>query len=284
MLEKLSDRIYYMPNDSRTDRPALGLVCGDKYSLAVDCGNSPAHAHEFMKNVSQLDVPPVKYAAITHWHWDHVFGIDAANLITICHYKTKEKLDIMRNWEWDDFSLDERVKKGEEITFCSEHIKLEMPSREDLKIGKPDIIFKDNIEIDLGGITCIIQNVSGCHSEDSCIIYIPQEKTMFLGDCLCEDFYTGEWSYNLKKFASMANKIKKYETETFIISHDTPKTKEDIWGFMDKVINVGELVDDDISEDKVTGKYIKMNRKAPDEEEAYFIKTFVNDNIKNNMY
>ena len=47
MLKRLTDRIYYIPNDSKTDRPVLGLICGDKYSLVVDAGNSPTHANEF---------------------------------------------------------------------------------------------------------------------------------------------------------------------------------------------------------------------------------------------
>jgi hypothetical protein len=46
-LKKLSDRIYYLPNEEETDRPVLGYINGDKYSLAVDVGNSSKHVEKF---------------------------------------------------------------------------------------------------------------------------------------------------------------------------------------------------------------------------------------------
>ena len=40
MLKKISECIYYLPPDSETDRPVLGYIRGDRYSLMVDAGNS----------------------------------------------------------------------------------------------------------------------------------------------------------------------------------------------------------------------------------------------------
>lgn len=39
-LTKVTERIYYLINDRETDRPVLGYIKGDKYSLMVDAGNS----------------------------------------------------------------------------------------------------------------------------------------------------------------------------------------------------------------------------------------------------
>lgn len=35
MLNQLSNSIYYMSNDNDRERPVLGLVCGEKYSLVI---------------------------------------------------------------------------------------------------------------------------------------------------------------------------------------------------------------------------------------------------------
>lgn len=281
MLKKLTNRIYYMPNNRKTDRPVLGLICGDKYSLVVDSGNSPAHANDFFTDVCKLDISPVKFLVLTHWHWDHVFGIETMNLTTICHYKTKENLNKMRQLSWDDLSLDERVKKGEEIEFCSEMIKLEMPSRNNFKPANADISFKESLEIDLGGINCIIENIGGCHSEDSSLIYIPEEKTMFLGDSICEDIYSGEWSYERTKLISMVEKIKKYETINYVTSHNEPESKEEIWSLLNDLIKIGNFVGNDCSKDKVIDRYIKLYNKVPNQDEIYYINSFVNGNKKN---
>ena len=47
MLNKLSDTIYYLPNQDDNERPTLGLVCGDQCSLIIDAGNSTQHAKDF---------------------------------------------------------------------------------------------------------------------------------------------------------------------------------------------------------------------------------------------
>ena len=49
MLNKLSESIYYLSNQNDKDRPTLGLVCGDQYSLVIDGGNSVQHAQDFYR-------------------------------------------------------------------------------------------------------------------------------------------------------------------------------------------------------------------------------------------
>ena len=40
-LKKLSDRIWYYPYEEERDRPNLGYIKGDNFSIAVDAGNCP---------------------------------------------------------------------------------------------------------------------------------------------------------------------------------------------------------------------------------------------------
>ncbi len=47
MLNKINSSIYYLSNDDAKERPTIGLVCGDKYSLVIDSGNSVQHAQDF---------------------------------------------------------------------------------------------------------------------------------------------------------------------------------------------------------------------------------------------
>lgn len=96
MLKKLTDHVYYQSHYQPTDRPVLGLISVEKYSLVMDAGNSPAHASEFLESVEKMAVSPLKFLAITHWHWDHVFGIYTMNLLTLSHEKTKKIIDYMK--------------------------------------------------------------------------------------------------------------------------------------------------------------------------------------------
>ena len=141
------------------------------------------------------------------------------DLLTISHDETKKKLEYLKTLKWDDASLDARVETGEEIEFCSDMIKLEMPTRDHLELKVPDLTFNNKIEIDLGGVTCVVEHVGGIHARDSSIIYVPDEKVMFLGDCIYQDFYSGEWSYDQDELLILLDKIKKYDVNCYVTGH-----------------------------------------------------------------
>ena len=278
MLEKITDRIFYMQCSEQTDRPALGLICGDKYSLIVDSGNSPKHAKEFLAEVSSMSIPPVKYLVITHWHWDHVFGIKDMNLITIAHEKTKEKLEEMKRYKWDDTSLDKYVKEGIYNDFTINCIKEEIQDRENFTLGDLDITYKNNIEIDLGGLSCIIKAVGGTHTEDSSVIYVPKERVIFLGDCVYGTRYNGEYGYTQEKLLPLIDEIEKFEADHFIISHQELYNKKEINEFWSQLRNTGKIVGTGTSSEDATKRFLEIYNRMPSEDEASYIECFANVN------
>ena len=46
-LIRLSERVWYSMYEEERDRPCLGYIKGDRWSLAVDAGHSAAHVREF---------------------------------------------------------------------------------------------------------------------------------------------------------------------------------------------------------------------------------------------
>ena len=258
----------------------LGLICGEKYSFIVDAGNSPAHASLFLEEVEKMGVPPLKGVAITHWHWDHTFGIHAMNKYTISHHLTKKKLAYLKTLRWDDDALDKRVQEGEEIEFCRDMIKKEMPSRETLILQEPDVTFHHHMEVDLGGITCCIQHIGGVHAQDSSIVYIPQEKVLFLGDCLCPDFYSGDWSYDKEDFERIQRELKKYDAQYYLSSHFDPETSEELWQDLNQLSAIGEIVGNEVDLEKACFQFECETYKKPTNEQKERIQYFVNGNVK----
>ncbi len=154
-LRKLSSKVYYLP-PGKNDRPVLGIIIGSNASLIVDAGNSPAHAKKFLKIIeSELPhITPIKYVVITHWHWDHHFGLVELDEITsIAHQKTVEELKILNTYRWEDSALQERQHDGVEIPFNIDNIKGEFPSsNRHIEIAIPKLSFKQSLVIDLGDI------------------------------------------------------------------------------------------------------------------------------------
>ena len=130
MFKQLSERVYYIPHNHDTDRPAIGIILGDRALMLIDAGNSRSHAELVLNNIRKLTDKPVKYIGLTHWHWDHTFGLSGyENPIVIAHPLCNENLRRLQGLSWDDEALEKRVLSGEEIEFCAENIKKEFPDR-----------------------------------------------------------------------------------------------------------------------------------------------------------
>lgn len=164
---RISDRIYYLPYDENTDRPNLGYIRGDKYSLMIDAGNSEEHVKLFMEELEKEGLKKPDFVGITHWHWDHTYGLHAVGAVSIACRKTNDLLLNMSGWSFSDEAMEARIQSGEDIPFCTEMIKKEYPDRNQIRIVPAQLVFEEKLVIDLGGITCRMLRVGGSHSEDS---------------------------------------------------------------------------------------------------------------------
>ena len=108
-LTRISDRVYYLPAEERTDRPVLGYIKGDRYSLAIDAGNSSEHVDKFYGELRSWSLRLPDFTIITHWHWDHTFGMQAVSGKTVAGHFTNHRLGEIQKWEWSD----EAMKKSE---------------------------------------------------------------------------------------------------------------------------------------------------------------------------
>ncbi len=231
-LIKVSENVFYtLPGDN--DRPVYGIIIKRDKTLVIDGGNSPAHAENLLANLNKLGCGKPDWIALTHWHWDHVFGLSTLNTNTIAHFRTTQKISKISTLKWDDKSLDIRVENGDEIPFCRDNIKLELPVCNDLKIAIPNISFKSYVTLNLvDSFKCNVVHVGGDHSDDSSVIYIPEDKVMFIGDCIYTNIYTKTAHYSADKLLNMLNGILKYDAELYIESHsDEPILKSDILKF-----------------------------------------------------
>ena len=213
--------VHWLSADSSTDRPVLGAISGESATLIVDAGNSPAHAALFLQELAQLQLAPLKYLVLTHWHWDHVFGTQAINLPSFAHVETKRIVTEMAHMDWSDRALDRRVEEGSEIVFCRDNIQKEMPDRRGLVIRPPEISFDCPIELDLGGVTCQIVPVGGDHDIGSTVVCVAEDKVLFLGDCLSEDYYSGPPSYTTRNLFPLIQRVLGLDADIFLGGHAT---------------------------------------------------------------
>ncbi|MGL6108293.1 MBL fold metallo-hydrolase [Romboutsia sp.] len=234
MLNKITDRIYYLPQEEYTDRPVLGYIKGDNISLMVDGGNSIRHAQNFLEELNKEELPYPSYVGITHWHWDHCYGISGINALSIASFKTNKKLEEMTKWKWTKEDMEKRLETGEDIKFCHDHILKEYNNTDEIIVKTADIVFEQKLSINLGNISCHLINIDNCHSEDSIIIWVPEEKIIFLGDIHCEDCHNGELKYYRDKLSKLIQFLYETEFNYAVTGHDGPITRKEIMENLEK--------------------------------------------------
>ena len=285
----LTEGLYYSDPVAETDRPLLGLVAGSEGAVIVDAGTSPRHAREFLAAVEELSgIPcaggnkpnqvPIQFQFITHWHWDHIFGMQTIGAPSLAHELTAEKIAELRRLAWDDTGLDQLVETGFLPRFAADCLKAEMPSPAERQLIPIDRTFRSNGHVDLGGITCIFEHIGGSHTDDSSVLYVPERGTLFLGDCVYGRRYNGAYGYRLESLVPMRDRLKRFEANHYLISHEAIHSADELFGYLDPLIKTGELVGETADYQAAAERYRRQHGTSPSEETAQLIRFFTEPN------
>ncbi|WP_046214345.1 MBL fold metallo-hydrolase [Paenibacillus wulumuqiensis] len=218
IMQNLSSHINYLTPYQETDRPILAAVTGTRSTLLIDAGNSASHIQLFIDQLVKQDISP-RWLVLTHWHWDHVFGMNQANTTIIAQTITTQHIKEMQQLSWSDEDLDRRVEEGTEIAFCADAIKKEFVDDRDILLPTPDITFDRKLELDLGRVHCIVEHVGGDHSSDSSIIYIQEDKVLFVGDALYPNIHVTPNCYTPATTLKLIQSLRKYDADLVVLSH-----------------------------------------------------------------
>lgn len=278
MLNKLSESIYYLSNQNDKERPTLGLVCGDKYSLVIDGGNSVQHAKDFLHEIESLNVPPIKYLVITHAHWDHFLGMNEYQATIIVNSLTNQIINTWRDYSYDDCSLEEYKNSKKMDSLCVDIIKNEIPDRDSFQLNYPDIIFEESLKLDLGNKVCILERIRSTHTDDSTVVYIPDEKTIFLGDSVYCTTTNSLFHFKQSKLFPMIEDIQKYDAIHFILGHESICDLDEMNSYWKELISASKAANS-TSLERALESFEIDNKRKPNEDELFFLKAFVNDQI-----
>jgi glyoxylase-like metal-dependent hydrolase (beta-lactamase superfamily II) len=275
MLEKVTDRIYYMRNEDDTDRPALGLVKGDNCCMIIDAGNSPQHAKEFKELIKGMGLPPVKYLVVTHHHWDHIFGLKEWDVVTIANEKTCDYINTYCKMGYDDISLEEAKENGVFSEASIRCMKRELTDRDHFTPCNAAVSFHDRLKIDLGGITCIIRQIESPHTDDSTIIYVPEENTLFLGDCVYGRTKNGKFYLDdISLFLMMDIIEENYVCKYYLCSHESICSSEEMTSFWQQLRDCYSLTKECANLTEAMTEYKNRYGKEVSDDDLFFMRGF----------
>ena len=215
-LNRLTERIWVYPYEEKRDRPNLSYIRGDKWSLAVDAGHSEEHTMEFYRALEKEGLPLPKLTVLTHWHWDHTFGMHAVHGLCLANERTNQYLDVFRK----------RLKKeGTEFFFeMDERIRNEYEDGKPVVVTPADLVFRGEMLLDAGNCPIRVFQAEAPHTDDSTLIEIPGEKLLILGDCTGGAF--PEWTVDQTLADKLAQTVREINPEICLPGHWTALSPE----------------------------------------------------------
>lgn len=223
-IKNLTDRIYYLPHEAEVDRPMLAYLKGSRFSLAIDAGYSAKHIDDFYDQLKGAGLKKPDFTVITHWHYDHTFGMSRIHGASIAHEKTNLFLKEQQEKALEPSYIN-RLKK-EDLCFEREY-----HGETKLHIVLSDIQFRKELLLDLGGMTAKIYHTEAPHSEDTVCVYVPEEKVLFLGDATSEDFFNNGYM-DKSKLRKLMHMIQATDCIYCVLSHTEPLRKEDLLSYL----------------------------------------------------
>lgn len=253
------------------------MVTGTTKTLLIDAGNSEEHVTYFIDELNKIGVPNPDIVVLTHWHWDHILGLSAlSGTVSMASKQTAAEMEKLLPYSWSDEAIDERVREGIEIEFCAKAIKEEYKTHRDIKLTLPDINIEKKAEIQLGDVTCIVQHVGGDHAADSVVVYIKEEKILFLGDCIYPKMYAEKVHYTVDETLRLLDVLESFDAETYIPSHQEPISKEEFEKEVAMLRTIAKYTDSCKGDKlKITNEYQNHVKRELTEDELETIANFV---------
>lgn len=216
-LERISERVWILPFEDWRDRPNIGYIRGDRFSIAVDAGHSGAHVNEFYDRLREEDLPLPDLTVITHWHWDHTFGMHAINGLSIANSRTNKYLHDYR----------ENLNKNGTEGFLSMYdaIRNEYQGNAPVIVTTADIVFDGEMAIDPGGCSVKLICSDAPHTDDSTLVFVQEEGVLFIGDSTCGSF--PEWKKEEILCRSLHDRISSFDVNKVVSGHWNVQTKKE---------------------------------------------------------
>ena len=245
-LRRISDRVYWLP-PAKPDRPSLCAVVGEHATLMLDAGASDAHARLFLDALAAEGVAPPIAVVLTHSDWDHVFGAVEVGAPVIAHRLTDVALADLAATDWSDEALESRVEAGVRSPEHAANIKAELPAPRNVRVARAETLFDDGLDLELGGATVQVRHVGGDHAADSTVIFVEQDRLLFLGDALYEST-GGEAGGAVRTLTAerafpLLDAVRAFDAELYVEGHtDTVMPRAEAVELLDEIHWAGELV------------------------------------------
>lgn len=219
-LKKVSDHVYYVQGKAgvATDNEGFisnaAAVITSEGIVVIDALGTPSLAHHFLQLLKKLSPKPVVKVIMTHYHADHIYGLQVfkeqgAEIIAPAGYLDYLESDNAKSrLEERQFSLDPWVN-------------------DDTRLLSADRAIDKNESFTLGGITFDLNYLGNAHSDGDLSILVKPDQVLLTGDLIFEGRVPFTGSADTGHWLALLENLKHTKLNALIPGHGPAAKKPD---------------------------------------------------------
>src|SRR5215471_4312197 len=166
---KVSEHVHVILDRDAAFVPNVGIVIGSKATLVVDTGLGTRNGKIVLDEAHKLSRNTQFYVTATHFHPEHDLGANAFPAdAKMLRWKAQQA-----EADQDGAALNERFASFSPATKAL---------LEGAAFRAPDVLFDDEIIVDLGGVHVRIFGVGPNHTRGDTAFFVVEDKVLFTGD------------------------------------------------------------------------------------------------------
>jgi glyoxylase-like metal-dependent hydrolase (beta-lactamase superfamily II) len=167
--QELARDIVVIPNRRVPLVPNIGVIRGTNSVLVIDTGMGPRNAGQVLEFAASYASGRKLYLTTTHFHPEHAFG--AQSFAAAATY-------LINRAQADDLAAKGPGYVGM-FRGLGEPVARQL---EGVELVKPDVVYEDSHQLDLGGRIVHLRAVGRAHTRGDQVITVPDAGIMFTGD------------------------------------------------------------------------------------------------------
>lgn len=233
-----------------------GIIDLGNQTIIFDTFNTQQAAEDLKRMAETITNRPVKWVVNSHWHGDHIRGNQVFKGSTIVsslmtQEKMKEFHPVRMQKQKDDLtglsnyiqSLQERLDASydaeieEQLSFLRE-IRVSLPS---LELVLPQLTFQEELTFHGSKRSAVLFTLGGGHSYCDGMLYIPEEKVIFMGDLLFVQTHPSLFEESdPEKWIQILKKADSLDIDIAVPGHGSIGNKENISAVIEYINGLGE--------------------------------------------
>lgn len=194
-----------------------GFVVTPKGVVVIDALGSPVLAQKLLTEIKKVTSQKVVAVIVTHYHADHVYGLQEFKKIGATIYAQGEGRNYLSSETAKQRLIASRVDFAPWVNANT-------------KLIFADVWIDQQTKLSIGGVDFLISRVGPAHAPEDLMIYVPSEKVLFAGDLVFRGRIPFVGNADSKGWLSALDEIEKLKPAIVIPGHGgySVKPAEDI--------------------------------------------------------